>query len=85
MQELNIGCVLMLALFTFAALFCADDLLATRLGKATLVFTALFYAARAVAEILLAPRVSPLILVACLLVALLYLPGIFASRETKTA
>jgi hypothetical protein len=83
MQELNIGCVLTLALFTFASLFCADDLLETRLGKATLVFTTLYYAARGVAEILLAPRFSPLIFGACLLVAFLYLPGIFASRKAN--
>jgi hypothetical protein len=75
----------MLALFTFASLFCADDLLATRLGKTALVFTALFDAARAAAEILLAPRFSPLIFGACLLVALLYLPRIFASRKANVA
>ena len=59
MQELNMGVLLMLALFTFASLFCADDLLATRLGKTTLIFTVIFYAARAVAEILLAPGSRP--------------------------
>jgi hypothetical protein len=85
MQELNIGSLLMLALFTCASLICANDLLETRLGKTTLVFTALFYAARAVSEILLTPKVSPLILGACLLVTLLYLPGIFARRKTNLA
>jgi hypothetical protein len=59
LQELNIGSLLTLAFFTIASLFCANDVLTTRLGKTTLVFIALFYAARAAAEILLAPRFSP--------------------------
>jgi hypothetical protein len=83
MQELNIGSLLMLALFTCASLYCANDLLATKLGKTTLVFIALFYAARAAAEILLSPRFSPLIFGACLLVALLYLLIIFSIRKTN--
>ena len=83
MQELNIGSLLMLAFFTVASLFCANDLLTTRLGKTTLVFTVIFYAARAGAEIVLAPRFSGLIFGACLLAALLSLLSIFTNRKTN--
>jgi hypothetical protein len=85
MQELNMGSLLMLVLVTCASLFCASDLLTTWLGKTTLVIIALFYGARAAAEILIAPRFSPLIFGACLLVALLYLLIIFSIRKTNVA
>lgn len=82
MQELNIGSVLMIAFAAFASLFCANDLLTTKLGKTALVFIALFYASRAGAEIVLAPRFSLLIFSVCILIALVYL---FVRVTTRTS
>lgn len=72
MQMLNVGGILMLAFATFTSLFCKGEVLASSLGRATLGLIALFYAARAAEEVVLASHFSPAIFGACLAVALLY-------------
>jgi len=83
MQELNFGSLLMIAFAAYASLFCTNDLLTTKLGKAALVFITLFYAARALAEIVISPGFSIVIFGICLLVALIYLLIILRTRARE--
>jgi hypothetical protein len=76
MQMLNVGVILMLAFATYTSLFCSGDLLTTALGKTTMLAIALFYAARAGDEIILAPEFSPAIFGVCLAVAVIYVLAI---------
>jgi hypothetical protein len=73
MQMLNVGVILILAFATYTSWFCISDLLTTALGKTTTLMIALFYAARAGEEIILAPEFSAVIFGICLAVAVIYL------------
>lgn len=73
MQMLNVAGILTIAFAAFASFFCMDDLLSTSLGRATIILVVLYYATRAVEEIILAPQFSPVIFGVCLLVAMVYL------------
>jgi hypothetical protein len=72
MLMLNVGGILTIAFATFASFFCMEDLLNTRLGKATVILVALYYTTRAIEEIILSPEFSPVIFGVCLLVAMVY-------------
>lgn len=73
MQMLNVGGILILAFATFVSLWCKRDLITTGLGKTTMILIALFYASRALEEIVLAPSFSPLIFGICLAVSIVYI------------
>ncbi len=81
-EMLNVGVALSIFFFAYASFFCRRDLLSTALGKATLVLILLFYLARAVEEVILAPAFSAAIFVACLLVAGVYLAAMVWKEET---
>jgi hypothetical protein len=56
------------------------------LGRATIILVALYYATRAIEEIILAPEFSPLIFGVCLLVAMIYILAIAgATRKSVVA
>lgn len=76
MLMLNVAGILTIAFATFASFFCVDDLLGTGLGRATIVLVVLFYAARAIEEIILAPQFSTVIFSVCLAVAIIYMLAI---------
>jgi hypothetical protein len=76
MQMLNVAGTLTIAFATFASFFCMDDLLGTGLGRATIILVAIFYASRAIEEIILAPQFSPVIFGVCLVVAMIYMLAI---------
>ncbi len=81
MEMLNVDVALPIFFFAYASFFCKRDLLSTALGKAALVLILLFYLARAVEEMILAPAFSAAIFVACLLVAGVYAAIIFWKGE----
>jgi hypothetical protein len=86
MQMLNIGVILAIAFATFASLFCTHDLMTTGLGKTSMILIALFYATRAVEEIVLATEFSPVIFGICLAVAVVYILAIAGTlRKPVTA
>jgi hypothetical protein len=83
MLELNTGGVLLVAFAFFASLFCAQDLLTTKLGKTTIILITLFYASRAVEELVLSARFSPIIFGVCLIVAVVYALSILGWLEKR--
>ncbi|HPG39622.1 MAG TPA: hypothetical protein PLP19_20335 [bacterium] len=70
---LAFGGTLMIGFAAYASLFCIQQMLTTRLGKATMILVVLIYSTRALEEIVIAPKFSPLIFSACLVTALVYL------------
>ena len=85
MEMLNAGGVIVIGLFAYVSLSAAQELLETKVGRAVLWGSFLTYAWRAVEEFTIASRVSPVILVACLLVAAVYMTAIILAGQTKTS
>jgi len=90
MQMLNVGGIITVALLAAGSLACPDDMLGSRLGRLFSAAAVLYYASRAVEEVILSPRFSPAIFVVCLFVAAIYLvmlvapyPGGRQARETQ--
>jgi len=79
MQMLNVAGILTIAFATFASFFWVEDLLNTGLGRTTIILVALFYATRAMEEIILSPEFSPVIFGVCILVAMIYMLAIAGS------
>jgi hypothetical protein len=50
-----------------------------------LILIAVFYASRALEEIVLAPRFSPIIFAVCLLVAIIYLTALIGAKGKSAA
>jgi hypothetical protein len=75
MQMLNVGSMLMSLFFAYVSFFHRDELLATKLGNANIVFISLLYFTRAVGEIVLFDF-SPVIFGLCLVVGMGYLSTI---------
>ncbi len=69
---LCVGGTTMIGFAAYTSLFCIQNMLTTKLGKATLLFIILIYSSRAVEEIVLEPHFSALIFVTCLITALVY-------------
>ncbi|HVN75915.1 MAG TPA: hypothetical protein VMT19_06335 [Thermoanaerobaculaceae bacterium] len=71
MLAFNVAGTLFIAFFALSSLLLRDELLNTRLGKATLALTATIYLSRASEEFFLF-RFTPLIFAACAVVGVLY-------------
>jgi hypothetical protein len=73
MEMLNVGGVLIILLFAISSLCHVEEMLGTKLGRVMLLFVFLFYGSRAVEEIVISPKFSPVIFIVCTLLAALYL------------
>lgn len=82
MTMLNNGGILLIGFAAFASLFCAQEMLSSRLGKATIILIFLVYFSRAVEEIVLSPEFSVLIFVSCLVVAAVYALAFAGIKKT---
>lgn len=80
MEMLNAGGVLIILLFAISSLCYAEEMLGTRLGRLVLLFVFLLYGSRAIEEIVISPRFSPVIFIVCALLAGLYLVLYFRTR-----
>jgi hypothetical protein len=85
MQMLNFGGILMIAFAAWVSFFRVKKLIHTGLSKSTLILIAVFYASRALEEIVLAPRFSPIIFAVCLLVAIIYLTALIGAKGKSAA
>jgi hypothetical protein len=83
LEMLSIGGTLMIFFLALASLMYPADLLVTRLGRMVVVLAFAVYASRALEEITLTTRFSPLIFGSCLLVAAVYLPCLFARTRSN--
>lgn len=72
MLMLNTGGILIIGFAAFASLFFIDDLMSTKLGKATILLVILIYASGAFEEIIISPAFSIVIFVSCLTVSAIY-------------
>jgi hypothetical protein len=73
MEMLNAGGVLFILLFAISSLYYAEEMLGTKIGRLVMLFVFLLYGSRAVEEIIIAPKFSPVIFIVCALLAGLYL------------
>jgi hypothetical protein len=73
MEMLNAGGVLFILFFSISSLCYAQEILGTKLGRLVLLFVFLLYGSRAIEEIIISPRFSPVIFIVCALLAGLYL------------
>lgn len=85
LEMLNVGGTIFIAFFAYASFFCLRDLLDTALGKAVLFVVFLLYTTRAIEEVIIAPRFSPLIFVLCLIVGAIYLVALLRSGRVSSA
>ena len=85
MEMLNVGGTIFIAFFAYTSFFCLRDLLGTALGKAVLFVAFLLYTSRAIEEVIIAPRFSPLIFVPCLIVGAVYLVVLVKSERVSSA
>jgi len=83
LQMLNLAVALTVIFSAVVSFACGADLQASRLGRLTLGFIAVFYLTRAAGEFLFSPSPNFLIFAICLLVAALY--GIVLARSLRTS
>ena len=83
MEMLNVGGVLFILLFAVSSLFYEQEMLGTKLGRLVLLFVFLLYGSRAVEEIIISPRFSPVIFFVCALLAGLYLGLFFRAAKPE--
>lgn len=81
MEMLNVGGVLFILFFALSSLCFAKEMLGTKLGRLVLFFVFLLYGSRAIEEIVIAPKFSPVIFVVCALLAGLYLVLYIRTRK----
>jgi hypothetical protein len=81
MIMLNAAGTLFIILFTVASFVFIQDMLTTRLGKLLISFVALFYASRAIEEIIVSPQFSLFIFVICVLISAIYVVLLFHRQE----
>ncbi len=85
MEMLNVGGTLMIVFFAVASFTCIEDILATRFGKLFLGLVSAVYLSRAIEEIVISPRFSPIIFAVCLLIGVIYLVPLIAPRPRTAA
>lgn len=85
MEMLNAGGTLMITFFAVASLGFAQDVLTIGLGRLFLGLVAALYLSRAVEEIVISPRFSPVILAVCLVIAGVYLLLLVSTLRRRTA
>ena len=81
LEMLNGGGALFMLFLAVASLVYPAETLTTRLGRAVLVSATALYLLRALAEVLVAPRMSPAILGTCLCTGLVYLITLALARH----
>jgi hypothetical protein len=83
MEMLNVGGVLFILMFAVSSLYYVEEMLGTKLGRLGLLFVFLLYGSRAVEEIIISPRFSPVIFIICALLAALYLVLFFRTAKPE--
>jgi len=83
MLMLAVGGILMIGFAAYASLFCIRNIFATKLGKITIFFIILIYGSRALEEIVIAPKFSPLIFSVCLVTTFVYLVALTLSQKKE--
>lgn len=83
LQMLNLAVALSVIYFVVVSFACQGDLQASRLGRMTLGFIAIFYLARAAGEFIFSSGPNFIIFAICLLVAALY--GVVLGRSLRPA
>ncbi len=91
LETFNLGGALMIAFFAVVSLAFAGELLTTRVGRSTVGLIIGVYLSRAIAEVLLFPAPSPVVVLVCLLTAGLYAlaallpPPVVAAASVRVA
>lgn len=85
LQMFNFSGTAMIAFMAYSSLFMRTEMASTKLGCAVSILNIVIYLGRALAEILLVPRPSPLIIVLCALLGLLYVGILWMQRLQATA
>lgn len=80
MEMLNVGGLLMILFIAVASLFYKKEMLTTSLGKLVSLLNIALYWSRAVEEIIISPVTKPIILISCIVLGLIYLPLLSASK-----
>lgn len=81
MEMLNVGGLLMILFITVASLSFKREMLSTSLGKLVSLLNIALYWSRAVEEIIISPVTSPIILISCFILGLIYVPLLFTSKK----
>lgn len=81
MEMLNAGVVVLILFFAISSLCYVKEMLETKLGRLVLLFVFLLYGSRAMEEIVISPRFSPVIFIVCALLAGVYLVLYIRTRK----
>lgn len=85
LQIFNVSATILIAFLAYTSLRYPKELASARLGLCVIILNVGTYLGRGLGELTIAPRMNPLILGACLVVATLYAATLFGRRPTSVS